>query len=39
MACTEDEQHDVDTPTRVIKHILLCFDEPRSIHFTDATPE
>ncbi|MFE4975624.1 MerR family transcriptional regulator [Kitasatospora sp. NPDC056651] len=26
-------------PTRIIKQILPCLDAPRTIHFTDATPE
>lgn len=30
---------DTGSPTRVIKQILPCLDKPRTIHFTDATPE
>ncbi|UNO42652.1 MerR family transcriptional regulator [Streptomyces sp. MST-110588] len=30
---------DAGLPTRIIKQILPCLDEPRSIHFPDATPE
>jgi DNA-binding transcriptional MerR regulator len=30
---------DTGLPTRVIKQILPCLDKPRTIHFTDATPE
>lgn len=26
-------------PTRIIKQILPCLDKPRTIHFSDATPE
>ncbi|GAA1998925.1 MerR family transcriptional regulator [Catenulispora subtropica] len=26
-------------PTRLIKQILPCLDDPREIHFADATPE
>ncbi|NNH71781.1 MerR family transcriptional regulator [Nocardia uniformis] len=26
-------------PTRIIKQILPCLDDPRDIHFADATPE
>ncbi|MEV5649208.1 MerR family transcriptional regulator [Nocardia sp. NPDC052254] len=26
-------------PTRLIKQILPCLDQPRDIHFADATPE
>ncbi|MCA4727154.1 MerR family transcriptional regulator [Mycolicibacterium fortuitum] len=26
-------------PTRIVKQILPCLDKPRTIHFTDATPE
>lgn len=26
-------------PTRLIKQILPCLDDPRDIHFADATPE
>ncbi|MEV7601755.1 MerR family transcriptional regulator [Kitasatospora sp. NPDC089797] len=30
---------DAGLPTRIIKQILPCLDAPRTIHFTDATPE
>ncbi|MFC3995830.1 MerR family transcriptional regulator [Nocardiopsis sediminis] len=30
---------DAGLPTRIIKQILPCLDKPRTIHFTDATPE
>ncbi|MGW4645543.1 MerR family transcriptional regulator [Kitasatospora sp. NPDC004289] len=30
---------DAGLPTRIIKQILPCLDQPRVIHFTDATPE
>jgi DNA-binding transcriptional MerR regulator len=30
---------DTGLPTRIIKQILPCLDKPRTIHFTDATPE
>lgn len=30
---------DAGLPTRIIKQILPCLDTPRTIHFTDATPE
>ncbi|MFI5780794.1 MerR family transcriptional regulator [Nocardia sp. NPDC051570] len=30
---------DAGLPTRVIKQILPCLDDPRDIHFADATPE
>ncbi|MBF6353174.1 MerR family transcriptional regulator [Nocardia higoensis] len=30
---------DAGLPTRIIKQILPCLDKPRSIHFSDATPE
>lgn len=30
---------DAGLPTRIIKLILPCLDKPRTIHFTDATPE
>ena len=30
---------DSGLPTRIIRQILPCLDKPRTIHFTDATPE
>jgi DNA-binding transcriptional MerR regulator len=30
---------DAGLPTRIIKQILPCLDKPRTIHFSDATPE
>ncbi|MEU5692885.1 MerR family transcriptional regulator [Actinosynnema sp. NPDC020468] len=30
---------DAGLPTRIIKQILPCLDQPRVIHFPDATPE
>lgn len=30
---------DAGLPTRIIKQILPCLDEPRTIYFPDATPE
>ncbi|OAR24095.1 MerR family transcriptional regulator [Streptomyces sp. ERV7] len=30
---------DAGLPTRIIKQILPCLDEPRIIHLSDATPE
>ena len=30
---------DAGLPTRIIKQILPCLDDPRDIHFADATPE
>ncbi|MBM7170175.1 MerR family transcriptional regulator [Streptomyces sp. G44] len=30
---------DAGLPTRIIKQILPCLDQPRAIHFSDATPE
>ncbi|MFJ9414573.1 MerR family transcriptional regulator [Streptomyces sp. NPDC101227] len=30
---------DAGLPTRIIKQILPCLDQPRIIHFADATPE
>ncbi|GHC73298.1 MerR family transcriptional regulator [Streptomyces flavofungini] len=30
---------DAGLPTRLIKQILPCLDQPRVIHFPDATPE
>jgi DNA-binding transcriptional MerR regulator len=30
---------DADLPTRIIRQILPCLDEPRVIHFSDASPE
>ncbi|AHH15633.1 putative transcriptional regulator, MerR family [Nocardia nova SH22a] len=30
---------DAGLPTRLIKQILPCLDQPRDIHFADATPE
>ncbi|MEU9377108.1 MerR family transcriptional regulator [Streptomyces sp. NPDC048255] len=30
---------DVGLPTRIIKEILPCLDEPRAIHVSGATPE
>lgn len=30
---------DAGLPTRIIKQILPCLDQPCSIHFSDATPE
>ncbi|MEV2278561.1 MerR family transcriptional regulator [Nocardiopsis sp. NPDC049922] len=30
---------DAGLPTRLIRQILPCLDQPRSIHFPDATPE
>lgn len=30
---------DAGLPTRIIKQILPCLDQPRVIHFSDATPE
>ncbi|SED97946.1 MerR family transcriptional regulator [Streptomyces sp. TLI_105] len=30
---------DAGLPTRIIKQILPCLNEPRVIHFPDATPE
>jgi DNA-binding transcriptional MerR regulator len=30
---------DAGVPTRIIKEILPCLDDPRTIHVADATPE
>jgi DNA-binding transcriptional MerR regulator len=30
---------DAGLPTRIIKQIIPCLNEPRVIHFSDATPE
>lgn len=30
---------DIGLPTRVIRQILPCLNQPRDIHFSDATPE
>ncbi|QXC46155.1 MerR family transcriptional regulator [Rhodococcus qingshengii] len=30
---------DAGLPTRIIKQVLPCLDKPRTIHFSDATPE
>jgi len=30
---------DAGLPTRIIKEILPCLDKPRTIYFSDATPE
>jgi DNA-binding transcriptional MerR regulator len=30
---------DTGLPTRIIKQILPCLDQPRTIHFSDADPE
>ncbi|WLP88596.1 MerR family transcriptional regulator [Gordonia sp. NB41Y] len=30
---------DTGLPTRIIKQILPCLDKPRTIHFSEATPE
>ena len=30
---------DAGLPTRIIKQILPCLDQPRTIYFPDATPE
>lgn len=30
---------DAGLPTRIIKQILPCLDKPRTIYFSDATPE
>ncbi|OOC57234.1 MULTISPECIES: MerR family transcriptional regulator [Nocardiopsis] len=30
---------DAGLPTRIIRQILPCLDQPRTIHFSDATPE
>ncbi|MEU9334004.1 MerR family transcriptional regulator [Streptomyces sp. NPDC048290] len=30
---------DAGLPTRIIRQILPCLDQPRAIHFSDATPE
>lgn len=30
---------DSGLPTRIIKQIIPCLDEPRAIHYTDAAPE
>ncbi|WP_020667428.1 MerR family transcriptional regulator [Amycolatopsis nigrescens] len=30
---------DAGLPTRIIRQILPCLDQPRTIHFPDATPE
>ncbi|GAA0395534.1 MerR family transcriptional regulator [Streptomyces luteireticuli] len=30
---------DAGLPTRIIKQVLPCLDKPRTIYFSDATPE